>query len=933
MKSLKAKFRKSDTNEWSKNDERLLQAVEHGETEKVATLLGKKGVAASKLDSEGKTAFHVAATKGNAECLRVILAHGVDNISVQDTAGHTALHVAVKNNHLECVKKLLQAKCPVESTDISGKISLHYAAINGFLPAVQMLCEQKSPINIKDSDGNTPLLLSVLHGHTEVCKYLVDHKADINVKDNNGRTAIMLACETGNYNIVDTLVRRGADLKLMDALGHDAIHYSKLSRNSQILNLLLSKASQEPGPKTPTQPAQLSDLSSPVSSTSTPLSAKSQVFFPEHTSKDENTYQREYKDRLSDSTGTDSLLDVSLEAEHQDTVSLLQAKLAALTLQNKELQEKLKEKTSNEAVMDISCDSYHSTNTDLNVSAAKPQDEISPTGASDNSDLSFESQPEIASSEFKVMQLEKTIEDLQIKLDLSEAERKKLDAQIQPVSTSLCQSLSEEVVDEPSDLAQSVQEPVKENKDTLQNFQQMSEVCQANNDNTEASQENVITEELKLLKIEYGVVLEANERKEKEIKDLQHQIDVMKQNVVNLVSMEKLKEMEKSYHTMIETINEEKTKYKEELEEIRSQKELESRKERHVSDDDVKVNEAMAKTIEQLNKQVSELTLLYNEAQTEISKTQQASQDITSNFIHKDEHNQIVQEIMECKDKVEMDFTDLKEKYAVTLQEVHNLEEQLDDEKLASDSMQIVATLKSTINDLEAERNNLREHLSIQESKVKSLQEDLIEEKSIIQETMVTKKSFEELQTSLEKEISMLSTELEDLMTEKEKLSMDNAHVKQELLQLKGESDAVQSQFKAKEQEVNEYRLKYDKALEALNEMKKSSENTLRLDEDKDKKINELSKEVSKLKEALNSLSQLSFSSNTSKRQSQQLEAVQQQVKQLQNQLVETKKQHQEIVSVYRMHLLYAVQGQMDEDVQKVLKQILTMCKSQSQKI
>jgi len=59
---------------------------------------------------------------------------------------------------------------------------------------------------------------------------------------------------------------------------------------------------------------------------------------------------------------------------------------------------------------------------------------------------------------------------------------------------------------------------------------------------------------------------------------------------------------------------------------------------------------------------------------------------------------------------------------------------------------------------------------------------------------------------------------------------------------------------------------------------------------------------------------------------------LQQQVKQLQNQLAETKKQHQEIVSVYRTHLLYAVQGQMDEDVQKVLKQILTMCKNPSQK-
>lgn len=51
--------------------------------------------------------------------------------------------------------------------------------------------------------------------------------------------------------------------------------------------------------------------------------------------------------------------------------------------------------------------------------------------------------------------------------------------------------------------------------------------------------------------------------------------------------------------------------------------------------------------------------------------------------------------------------------------------------------------------------------------------------------------------------------------------------------------------------------------------------------------IDDLSKEVTKLKEALNSLSQLSYSgSSTPKRQqSQQLEALQQQIKQLQYQL------------------------------------------------
>lgn len=46
----------AQTNEWNKNDDRLLQAVENGDPEKVASLLGKKGASATKQDSEGKTA-------------------------------------------------------------------------------------------------------------------------------------------------------------------------------------------------------------------------------------------------------------------------------------------------------------------------------------------------------------------------------------------------------------------------------------------------------------------------------------------------------------------------------------------------------------------------------------------------------------------------------------------------------------------------------------------------------------------------------------------------------------------------------------------------------------------------------------------------------------------------------------------------------------
>lgn len=962
MKSLKAKFRKSDTNEWNKYDERLLQAVDHGELDKVSALLGKKGVVATKMDSEGKTAFHLAAMRGNADCLRVMIAHGVD-VAAQDISGHSVLHLAVKHNHIECIKRLLQAKCPSECTDNLGRTCVHYAAVSGSVPALQLLCEHKCLLNVKDADGHTPLLISVQQGHVEACKCLLDHKADANMADKNGKTPLMLACEAGHFNMVDALVQRGASLPVSDTLGHDALHYARLSGNPHILSLLLSKTSQEHGMKSPTKPLQhdqvsrlssersgtpkkrkapppppisplqLSDLSSPLSSTSTPISAKGEVFFSENSSKDENSpYRREFRDRLSDST-EDSLLDVSLEAENQDTLSLLQTKVVSLTLLNKELQEKLQEKANIEALTDISCDSYHSTQTDLNLSVAKNQDQ-------DNSDASFESQ--IENNEHKLKLLEKTIEDMKMKLEESETKRKSLEAEVR---LSFRESISTETSEVASDTdlqSQGSPSVMKQDVSFKPNLQRMSRVEPEEEDGVVKTSEEslLVLEEFEVLKREYQEVLEESERKENEMNDLRHQIDAVTQSIVNLVPIEKQEEMEKSYCAVIEQLNEENAKLLKKQqgfqEEIKSlQKELESQREPGPPVANGEVAEDMTKTIDDLTKQVNELSLLYSEAQEELEKMRQAP-DMSSDFIHKEEHAKLLQEVEESKEKVENDLVDLASQHARILEEVCELKQQLDTERGNTEEtelVQVIEDLKHTIEDMEVERNQLRQQIATQESGIKSLQDELQQEKSTVRDAMVTRQLLAERQVSLEDDISALSVEVSDLLKERETFSMENGQVKRELSQVKEGKDSIEGQLKVKEQELGELRRKYSKVQEELSEMKRLSENSSKMDEDKDRKINELSKEVSKLKDALNSLSQLSFTTSTPKRQSQQLESLQQQVKQLQNQLVETKKQHQEIVSVYRMHLLYAVQGQMDEDVQKVLKQILTMCKSQSQKM
>ncbi|XP_070443159.1 ankycorbin isoform X12 [Equus przewalskii] len=873
------------------------------------------------------------------------------NMTARARPRHSALHLAAKNSHHECIKKLLQSKCPAESIDSSGKTALHYAAAQGCLQAVQVLCEHKSPINLKDLDGNIPLLLAVQNGHSEVCHFLLDHGADVNSRDKNGRTALMLACEIGSSNIVEALIKKGADLNLADSLGHNALHYSKLSEKAGIQSLLLSKISQDADLKTPTKPKQLSDMSSPRSITSTPLSGKESIFFAEAPFKAEISSIRENKDRLSDSTtGADSLLDISSEADQQDLLVLLQAKVASLTLHNKELQDKLQAKIPKEAEADLSFDSYHSTQTDLAPALGKANESSPPDSNSSPSVLAHSSSKSTVDSDARIQQLQEILQDLQKRLESSEAERKQLQAELQSRRTELMRLNNAEISENGSDLSQKLKETQSKYEEAMkevlrvQKQMKLGLVSPESADSYSHLRELSITEEeIEVLKQDLQKALEESERNKEKVRELEEKLVEREKGVVVQQPVEEFEEMKSSYCSVIENMNKEKAflfeKYQEAQEEIMKLKDtLKSQMTQEASDEAGDMKEAMNRMIDELNKQVSELSQLYKEAQAELEdyRKRKSLEDITAEYIHKAEHEKLMQVTTVSRAKAEEALSEMKSQYSKVLNELTQLKQLVDAQKENSVSitehLQVITTLRTTAKEMEEKISGLKEHLASKEAEVAKLEKQLLDEKAVMTDAMVPRSAYEKLQSSLESEMSVLASKLKDSVKEKEKAHSEVTQIRSEVSQMKREKENIQTVLKSKEQEVNELLQKFQHAQEELAEMKRYSESSSKLEEDKDKKINEMSKEVAKLKEALNSLSQLSYSASSSKRQSQQLDALQQQVKQLQNQLAECKKQHQEVISVYRMHLLYAVQGQMDEDVQKVLKQILTMCKNQSQK-
>ncbi|XP_039980584.1 uveal autoantigen with coiled-coil domains and ankyrin repeats protein isoform X2 [Xiphias gladius] len=225
--------------DWNKYDDRLMKAVERGEVDKVAAVLSKKGIIPTKLDVEGRSAFHLAATRGHLDCLSLILGHTVD-VTATDATGKNALHLASRNGQSLCVQKLLQHNCPVGNVDLQGRTALHDAVMAGCSSSVKLLCDSGASVNASDFDGRTPLVLATQMCHSRICQLLLERGADITIRDKQNKTALILGCEYGCKDAVEVLLKSGADIKAVDGLGHDAYHYARLSKNPELVAMVKS---------------------------------------------------------------------------------------------------------------------------------------------------------------------------------------------------------------------------------------------------------------------------------------------------------------------------------------------------------------------------------------------------------------------------------------------------------------------------------------------------------------------------------------------------------------------------------------------------------------------------------------------------------------------------------------------------------------------
>jgi len=210
------------------------------------------------IDSNGWTALHHAAEKGDIKAAQVLLEGGAD-VNAYSNNRRTPLHLASTSNNVEMIKLLLNNGANIEMETDAKCTALHYAAKKGNLESVKELLISGTDIYSQDQRLWSPLHYAAYNGHRSVVYFLLywdadyeklremknsqNKKAEEIVTDQDVKFAFNLiwkAASNGNLDMVRILHRQGQDIDEQTQFKKNtALHLAVINRHNLIIRYLL----------------------------------------------------------------------------------------------------------------------------------------------------------------------------------------------------------------------------------------------------------------------------------------------------------------------------------------------------------------------------------------------------------------------------------------------------------------------------------------------------------------------------------------------------------------------------------------------------------------------------------------------------------------------------------------------------------------------
>ena len=184
-------------------------AAEKGHAILVELLLGRDDVDVNHKDSKGDTPLSAAAGNGHEVVMQLLLTReDVDRNSV-NCYGDTPLSNAARSGKTEIVRTLLMKEdVDVNHKNLKGNTPLFIATQSSDPPMVAVLLQGNANPDIRNKSGATPLSLAASRGLFQEAKLLLERTINADSIDDSGRTPLSYACGGGCKEIVEDFLKR-----------------------------------------------------------------------------------------------------------------------------------------------------------------------------------------------------------------------------------------------------------------------------------------------------------------------------------------------------------------------------------------------------------------------------------------------------------------------------------------------------------------------------------------------------------------------------------------------------------------------------------------------------------------------------------------------------------------------------------------------------